>query len=404
MKNQCVMRIVTLFAVQLLGTTTWAASRYKLLHTFRDKPAAEPCSTLISDPAGNLYGTTCTSESRASLVYELSPTSNGGWVYQVIHVFTGGEGNLPLGGLLLDTAGNLYGTTYQGRRNVGCGVVYELMPSSGGRWKAKTLHIFTGRDGCNSESGLAMDAQGNLYGGTRNGGTYNDGVVYSLTLGSTGKWTARVLHNFSAAEGYGVQTGLVFDPSGKLYGATDPEVFVLVRNSGGGWTESLAYTFRGDDGDNPSGNLVFDAEGNLYGANNNGGRNGGGTVFKLTPNRKGSWTSTVLTSFPNNRRDGYWPVSGVTLDSGANVYGTTIGGGTHNQGVVFKLTPQSNSKWTETLLHTFTGGRDGNYPGGVTLDASHNLYGTGTGGGLRDCLPSRGCGVVFEIIPLGLRH
>jgi uncharacterized repeat protein (TIGR03803 family) len=398
MKSKWFRSIAALCAFSLLETATWASShpRYKLLHTFHDMPAEDPCSTLISDSAGNLYGTSCGSlHDGGGVIYELSPTASGGWVYQVLHVLTLAEGYSPTGKLLLDTAGNLYGTTSSGGANQ-CGTVYELTPSSGGRWKAKILHTFAPYgsvyDGCEPLGGLAMDAQGNLYGGTHLGGHHNDGAVFTLTLGSDGEWTETVLHSFTESE-FGPQTGLLFNATGNLFGATEFEVFVLARNSHGGWTESVAHTFDDGDGLNPFGDLTFDKEGNLYGTNQAGGVNRGGTVFKLTPNTNGGWASTVLASFPTNTADGYYPLAGVALDSSGNVYGTTGSGGSDDDGVVFKLTP-SHGKWTERLLHNFTGARDGKFPeAGVTLDASGNLYGSAIFGGQTDL------GVAFEIVP-----
>lgn len=400
MKNKGFCPMIMLCAALLLETTASASDRYKVLHSFLDLPAARPCSTLVSDSAGNFYGTTCVDDSvvRAGAVYELSPSSSGGWSYHVLHAFTGADGDSPSGRLLLDTAGNLYGTTYQGGAKSD-GNVYELTPTLGGRWKMKTLHTFSGRDGWGSEGGLAMDTQGNLYGGTCNGGAYDQGVVYRLTPGSNGKWTDTVLHTFTNADGC-VKTGLLFDTAGNLYGATVSEVFVLTRNSGGGWTESVAYTFKSADGNNPFGDLMFDGKGNLYGTNQAGGINGGGTAFKLTPNSSSGWTSTVLASFPTNRHDGYYPCAGLALDSNGNVYGTTTAGGTYDRGVVFKLAAGTDGSWRESVLHTFTGSRDGGDPGGgVTLDTSSNLYGLAAVGGQPNCGNGVGCGVVFEIIP-----
>jgi uncharacterized repeat protein (TIGR03803 family) len=402
MNNKGFCAIVVLCAVQLLGTlNTWAAVRFKVLHTFQDHPAAGPCSTLIADSKGNLYGTTCGDVVHsAGVVYELSPTSSrGGWTYHILHIFNISDGQFPMGKLLHDGKGNLYGTTYQGGRNYN-GVVYELMPDVGGRWKAKTLHYFNFNDGAGSMGGLAMDAQGVLYGATHNGGKYDEGVAYMLSPDADGKWTETVLHDFSGSEGAGVQTGLIFDTLGNLYGATESEVFVLKKNSQGDWTESVAYAFVPSDGWNIYGDLAFDQQGNLYGSNEAGGMDGGGTVFKLTQDSKGEWSSTILTSFSNTGgRAGDAPFSGLALDSNGSVYGTTSAGGLYGQGVLFELVPQDDGNWTLKLIHPFTGGRDGSRPGGVILDNSGDLFGVANFIGFGDSGSGNSFGVVFEVSP-----
>jgi uncharacterized repeat protein (TIGR03803 family) len=398
MNNRGFCQIVLLCAVLLLSTfNTWAAVQYKELHVFHNRPASFPCSTLIRDSEGNLFGTTCAdSNHQAGVVYELTPSSGGGWTYHVLHVFTVADGQEPMGKLLLDGHGNLYGTTYQGGRH-GCGTVYTLSPVGGGRWKAKTLHNFNYTDGCGSDGGLAMDAQGNLYGATHNGGTYDEGVAYVLRPGRTA-WAETVLHDFPGSEGVGVQTGVLFDRQGNLYGATESEVFVLSRDSRGRWTESIAYTFNPADGGNIYGDLIFDDKGNLYGCNSAGGADGAGTVFRLSQDSKGNWMSTVLTDFSGGRY-GAGPYSGVAVDSNGTVYGTTSQGGTGGQGVLFKLVPVRHGKWTRSLLHSFTGGRDGGAPGGVILNESSTLHGIAGTGGLQSCRGGYGCGVVFELKP-----
>jgi uncharacterized repeat protein (TIGR03803 family) len=396
--NGNAFRVMVFFAVHLLALGALAAPQYRVVHPFHYHPAGYPCSNLIADSAGNLYGTTCDDVvHRAGVVYELSPSSSGGWIYHILHAFTVADGQFPQGKLLLDANGNLYGTTYQGGHNYN-GVVYELIPNGGGRWKEKILHYFNFNDGAGSMGGLAMDAEGNLYGATHNGGTYDEGVAYMLSPGANGKWVETVLHDFSGSEGVGVQTGVLFDGKGNLYGATESEVFVLTRNSRGGWTESVAYTFNpATDGWNIYGDLIFDDKGNLYGCNSAGGVDGRGTVFRLSQNSQGNWMSTVLTDFSGGRY-GYDPYSGLALDSNGDVFGTTSFGGLNNNGVLFKLRPASGGKWSRALLHSFTGGRDGGAPGGVILNAS-SILGYATEGGQHECFDDSGCGVVFEFTP-----
>jgi uncharacterized repeat protein (TIGR03803 family) len=385
-------------AVLLLAAAALAAPREKVLHAFRDRPAAYPYSRLVADAAGNFYGTTTSDGVHgAGTIYELSPLQNGGWAYHVLYVFPGTDGNNPHGRLLLDAAGNLYGTTNTfSTGNYGCGTAYELTPRSSGRWVFKMLAKLD----CWAGLGLAMDAQGNLYGRTYSGGSSGCGTVFELTPGSNGQWTETILYNFSFANREcGIGTGLIFDPTGNnLYGADDNEVFVLNRGSGGKWIETTAHRFSGKDGYEASGDLIFDGTGNLYGANAAGGRGGEGTVYRLTPQPGEGWTSTVLHTFPTNDQDGYYPFGGVTLDSAGNLYGTTSQGGVYGFGVVFKLSSGAGT-WHESLLHSFTGGRDGGGPfgGGLILDTSGNLYGTTTNGGIGQ--GRAGYGVVFQMVP-----
>ncbi len=246
---------------------------------------------LIFDPAGNLYGTTSfgggggmdCSGTNCGTVYELTP-SGGGWTESIIYRFNPlPDGYAPDSGVTLDSAGNLYGTTYYGG-TYGPGVVYELSPSGSG-WTEKLLHEFgrTGDDGGNPVAGLIFDASGNLYGATSGGGSGGGGTVFELTP-SGGNWT------FSVLSGAGSVASLIMDAAGNLYGTTFTvgaygygSVFKLTP-SGGGWTYTDLYDFTGgNDGANPESTPVFDVSGNLYGTTRSGGTYGNGVVFEITP-------------------------------------------------------------------------------------------------------------------------
>jgi uncharacterized repeat protein (TIGR03803 family) len=164
-----------------------------------------------------------------------------------------------------------------------------------------------------------------------------------------------------------------------------------VRSSGG-YTEKMLYFFTGGaDGGNPFGGLIFDPSGNLYGSTENLGDSGAGTAFKLTPEGNGNWSYAALYSFAGGLYGG--PYGNLARHGAGNLYGTTWGSGA-NLGNVFKLTPAG----TYTSLHDFTGGSDGDNPiGNVTFDASGNLYGTASGGANGTC--DSGCGVVWKITP-----
>jgi len=327
-----------------------------------------PQSGLIFDAAGNLYGTTIGGGTYDyGTVFELSPTPGGGWTERVLYSFGNGtDGAYPFyAGVIFDAGGNLYGTTSSGgtyncQGNGGCGTVFKLSPTVGGAWTETVLYNFgNGTDGYSPWAGLILDAAGNLYGTTAFGGTNNDcinfqyhgcGTVFELSPTAGGGWTETVLHNFGYTDGAIPIAALIFDAAGNLYGTTegggsytnDGTVFELSPVVGGGWTETVLYSFneRDSGGYGPAaGTLVFDATGSLYGTVYNGGVYFGGTAFELTPTG-GVWTETVLYSF--GYEAGSW--AGLIFDGAGNLYGTTWYGGTNQCGqstcgTVFELTP-----------------------------------------------------------------
>jgi len=321
--------LVTLFA-----TPAAQAAHEKILHDFVDLPSgANPQANLIADTAGNLYGTTPNGgEFGYGAVFELSPGKNGNSNETVLHSFaSGGDGAEPLSGLLFDNAGNLYGTTAMGgslgqnscteNRYVDCGAVFELMPDGHGNWTESVLHRFNGypNDGQNPFAGLISDAAGNLYGTTSGGGSYDRGTVFELTPGSNGSWTETILYNFTGmADGASPSASLIFDSAGNLYSTTEyggdmncngpsnttscGTVFELTPNAGGPWTEVVLHSFTYVDGAYPVSNVIFDATGNLYGTTPDGpgfacNEGGCGTVYRLTPNSDGSWIETMIYNF-----------------------------------------------------------------------------------------------------------
>ena len=388
-----------------LATEASAGRGVKVPHTFGGV-ATNPDGGLIADSDGNLYGTT-SSGAHGGTVFELVRGSGGTWTYKVLHIFRVGGGTDPQGALVLDQAGSLYGTTQMGGAH-GEGIVFQLTPASNA-WTETVLHDFdpSSGDGANPVGGLIFDNLGNLYGTTTLGGANGLGTVFELIPASNG-WTETVLYSFAGGDdGAGPRGPVTFDSTGNLFGTTggggafdDGVVFDLTPNSAG-WTESVVYAFQGVDGLQPEGGLVFDSSGNMYGTTQSGGneeQSGGGVAFELSPVAGDGWTERVLHRFRIHGGDGHAPNSALTFDRNGNLYGTTFFGGKYAYGTVFRLTFNSNGNWLESGMYSFTGGRDGSNPvGGVILDQSGNLYGATYYGGSGFSIA--GDGVVFEVTP-----
>ncbi len=371
------------------------------------------------------------------------------------------DGIQPFAGLIEDASGNLYGTTNGGgstnssdcnEGSCGYGTVFKLTPSGSGYTKT-VLYNFCSQtnctDGANPYAGLIEDAAGNFYGTTYNGGANGGGTVFKLTPSGNG-YTQSVLYNFcsqsqgSAActDGVNPYAGLIEDASGNLYGTTNlggtgvalvdgvygyGTVFMLAPN-GSGYKYTVLYNFcppGGNafctDGAAPNAALILDASGNLYGTTVLGGTGtpaleciglSCGTVFKLSPNGSG-YTETVLYSFcsqgGSNCTDGAYPYStGVIEDGSGNLYGTTSAGGVNSCdspgcGTVFKLAPNGDGSYTESVLHSFNYTDGAGPDAGLIEDASGNLYGTTSSGGTGLSWECEGCssGTVFELSPSG---
>jgi uncharacterized repeat protein (TIGR03803 family) len=272
------------------------------------------------------------------------------------------------------------------------------------------LHDFTNSpDGAYPQVAALLPLNGSLYGTTDLGGANGRGSVFQLTPGSNGTWTETVIYSFAGPDGSYPLGALIADKAGNLYGmanaggAQNKGVVFELSNSGGSWEETVIHSFgSGFDGVGPYGPLVFDSSGNLFGTTVIGGGLDGGTVFEMTP-ANGSWTETVLHSF-GGTGDGYLPYGGLTLDASGNVYGTTEAGGLNTClglgcGIAFELV-RGTSGWTENILHQFAGGIDGFYPNPkLAIDQNGNLYGTTIyGGGQGQCtsgIDTTSCGTVY---------
>lgn len=396
---------LVVFALTLLLSVQGRAADFKVLYRFKGYTDGDTPGALILDAAGNLYGTTLSGgPSDYGTVFKLTHNPDGSWTKEVLHSFTEvADGTYPFGRLVFDTAGNLYGTTGAGGIH-GFGTVFQLTANPDGSWTHAVLYRFQGgTDGASPLAGLIFDSAGNLYSTTAQGGGDSGlGTVFKMAKNPDGSWTESVLYRFpKRSRGFDPVAELVFDAVGNLYGTTlgggsylCPQhecgsVFKLTHNADGSWTHSVIHRFKGGDGSQPYGGVTFDAAGNLYGTTRSGGDQNRGVVFKLTPNPDGSWAFSKIHVFRG--LDGALPVAGVIFDPAGNLDGTTSYGGVCNYGVVFRLTPSPDGKWTKVLLHRFHYTPDGAYPdAGLVSDNVGNLYGTTSRGG---------GGEVFEYLP-----
>jgi uncharacterized repeat protein (TIGR03803 family) len=320
------------------------SEKYTTLYFFSSElNGRDPKAGVTRDSAGNIYGTTNSGGAKAAgEVYKLNPAGN----QTVLYSFAGhADGGNPIAGVTLDSADNLYGTAYEAGiqgcfEYIGCGVVYKVDPSG----HETVLYSFTGgADGGNPVGGVILDPAGNLYGTTTDGGTpfgqNGNGVVFKLS--PSGQLT--VLYTFTGgADGSTPNAGVIRDSAGNLYGTTyqGGAGYGVVFKLNPSGQETVLYTFTGGpDGGNPIAGVVLDSAGNLYGTTAAGGTStegfGRGVVFMLNP----SGQEKVLHTFMGPP-DGSTPYGGVVLDSAGNVYGTTDKGGMQKTGVIFKLTPQ----------------------------------------------------------------
>jgi uncharacterized repeat protein (TIGR03803 family) len=388
----------------LLLTPSWAASNSKVLYNFTGgNDGGDPATPLSFDASGNAYGTTVTGGSYGcGTVFQLKPVGSG-WQQHTLWAFTClADGKNPYGGVILDAAGDLYGTTVAGGSGGtcagdGCGTVFKLTQSRG-NWSENVLYNFTGgNDGFGPGSGVVSDDAGNLYGTTPDGGLYSMGVVYELSRNGT----FTVIHAFTGGADGGVGSlGSLLYNAGKFYGVSEiggtagaGTAFQLTPGSASAWTFATIHQFLGQPHAGfPYGGLIADPTGRLYGTTYFGGATGNGTVYVLAL-ADGNLKETVAYSFRGGM-DGSFPTSTLVFDQAGNLYGTTSTGGNPgcDCGTVFEISPV-NGGVKETVLHSFASTPDGAYPNyGLTL-FDNNLYGSTPVGGTQNQ------GIVFRFTP-----
>lgn len=403
----------SLFAVLALMNAT-TAETFQIVHTFNGADGGGGVHAVVFDRAGNLYGTSALGGGEGGCqcgsVFELTPSGYGQWKEKILYSFTrdSQDGRIPDSGVVFDRAGNLYGETYSGG-TYGQGAVYRLRPNATDSWTEDILYSFPGKTGgSNPSGGLVFDAAGNLYGVAY---VRNGGLAFQLKPNPDGTWSYQVVYQFLGGNDGAYPAGLASGPGNVLYGATGSgggagcsslgcgTVFMLAPNSSGGWSETILYRFSGGlDGSQPISGVVLDSSGNIYGTTGYGGYvcpgdgMGCGVVYKLSPQADGSWRETVLHVFGHGT-DGFQPWGPVSLDLHGNLYGTTFFGGSFGHGTVFELSKDSSGRWHEKQLHSFTGAADGLSPRErLELNKSGNLYSSASGG-------ATGLDLVFELAP-----
>lgn len=389
-----------------------AASQYSVIWQFHGNgEGSNPISRLTLDGAGGLFGTTANGgDNYQGAVFHLTPGEAGApWRFASVHSFNGGDGAEPLGELYrARLSGALYGTTYNGGAG-GAGTVFRLDPptTGAGPWRITTLHDFTnGADGGNPRAGLALCGP-YLCGTASGGGNGGLGVAYQVApQARPGKpATFNVIFAFAGdLGGSAPYATLVPDGAGGLigtdsgYAAGYGGVFRLQPTPGqpfpAPWTQTVLHNFffDGVDGYEPLSPVRRAADGALYGVTYAGGKAGGGAIYRITPpgDPAGSWTETVLASFPA----GCTPQSNLVADGRGGLLGTTIGCGKFGLGTVFRAAPRAvGGDWKITVLHDFAGGPDGEAPqSGLVRAEDGTFYGVTSGG-------NNSAGTVFAITP-----
>jgi uncharacterized repeat protein (TIGR03803 family) len=375
--KKSLIRLGFLLCVTMLPT--FPGQALSTLHSFANKSdGAQPYAGLAQGSDGNFYGTCFIGGSNGfGSVFKITP----GGAFTLLHSFSFSDGETPTAALLQGADGNFYGTTFEGGSNFDNGTVFQI--SSNGAFNS--LYSFTnGLDGANPYAGLCQGPNGAFYGTTVNGGSNHNGSVFAIS--SAGALTP--LYSFTnGADGSHPYTSLTLASDGLFYGTTysggannDGVIFQIT--SAGALTP--LHSFNGAaDGANPLGQLVEATPGILYGTTYAGGASGFGTVYSMTA----GGAFNVLYAFTNGI-DGANPAAGLALGSDGNLYGTTYSGGPSGNGGIFQLTLLG----ALTPLYLFSGGNDGAFSYGTLVQGSDgDFYGTTQYGGTHND------GLVFKL-------
>ena len=391
------MKTLALSAFLLIATMVGAAT-YKTLHDFEDVNTGYwPYPGVILDQTGNLYGIASYggADYVDGLIFKLVP-SPGGWTYSVEYEFGLDDpaGQEPLGGLVMDEAGNFYGTnSYSPFPGSDCGTVFKLAPPN----TVTVLHSFTGSDGCHPQANLSYSNEW-LRGTTPSGGASGQGTVFLISTSGDSFQS----YSFEKVEGTTPLGGLNSWNYGTTgAGGTNAVGNVYRLDPVKGLVGNHKFRVDGQAGYAPMGDLLTGYVGSqraMYGTTSAGGRGNGGAVYQLTEREPNSdrWALKTLHSFTGV--DGLNPWAGLSADPAGNLYGTTYNGGEWNCGTVFKLSPRESNRWKFTVVYSFKLDYDEHWDGcgpssGVVIDAAGNLYGTTLTGGIWDT------GTVYEITP-----
>jgi uncharacterized repeat protein (TIGR03803 family) len=392
--------LATSLGLAVIGSQPTAAQTFNVIYSFNiGALGVFPYAGVTLDAHGNIYGTNNVYGVGYGTVYKLT-YKDGAWTADLLYEFLGeNDGAFPASRVVFGPDGSLYGTTSEGGgtgcNGRGCGKIFKLMPPATicravqCPWTETVLYRFTGgADGAIPEYGdIIFDSAGSIY-GTTSGNSSNFGSVYKLT-NSGGVWTETTLYAFTGGtDGFFPMGGVTFDRAGNLYGTMDTGVFELLPSQGG-WTETVLHTFQYQtDGLSSEAGVIFDNQGNLYSDTFTLGPDEGGTMFEMTP-AGGSWNFQVL--YPFNRGGGTVGTS-LIFDGAGNLYGVRASNA-NDDGEAFKMSLVDGS-WTYTVLHEFSGGYQGSSPyEGMVMDANGNLWGTASGGGAHNY------GMVYEITP-----
>jgi uncharacterized repeat protein (TIGR03803 family) len=402
--------IVLVCLLVLIGQVPCSALSETTLHSFNNADGGFPTSRLIYDSASQSFFGTANigGTSNNGVVFQLKQDVSGKWNETVLYSFGGAVSSDcagPDGGLTAvyknGAISVLYGTCGFGGQN-NEGVVFALTAQSGGLWTETVLFSFgSANDGALPLGGVALDKAGNLYGVTQGGGASFGGVIYQLKH-TSGGWVLTVLSSLSP--GANPEGRLIFDKAGNLYGTTVSDgtnfsgtVFRIAPPASGqtSWTYKVLHGFTGQnlDGANPRGALIMDGKGVLYGTTAFGGTAGLGTVFQLLPPTaaRKTWKEKQLYRF-KSVSDGADPIAGLTFGKGGVLLGVTFGGGANFGGTAFQLKLKSG-KWSKTTLWQFGGSGDGSEPVAPLIVLGGFTYGTAQLGG------ANSQGIVYQLGP-----